>query len=262
MKKKILSTFYKQISIPNEVQILNNKKDNLIIQGSLGWVDLPLNISRFVPSVGQKNSLIKDKNNFLIKNQNIDNFCRYNSKINKLCFLFPYLTFSNKQKVNDILWGTEGLKESSYLKANFGNLKTQIQNQIKGVQEAFVITLKLNGLGYKAFLTFLNQKNKKRNLPRNFDFNLLDKNEIPLGLSRTQCLVLDLGFSHLVSYKLPSEILLFIPKPDIISIYGLDKSLVSQVASEIKDIKCPESFTGKGIFYIDKIVKIKLGKKT
>jgi len=209
MKKKILSTFYKQISIPNEVQILKNKKDNLIIQGSLGWVDLPLNIAHFVPSLEQKNLLIKNENKSLIGNKDVNNFCRYNGKTNKLCFLFPYLTFYKQQKVHEssCVHADKRIKENSSLNANFGNLKTQIQNQIKGVQEAFVKTLKLNGLGYKAFLTFLNQKNKKRNLPRNFDFNLLNKNELSLDSSLTQCLVLDVGFSHFVSYKLPNEIL-------------------------------------------------------
>ena len=273
MKKKLLSTFYKELSIPNEVQIFNNNKKGFIIKGSLGWTNLPVNISNFelhnntLPGdalSGYKGLPQTSQNAITSKEShpNMDHFCRYNMKTNKLCFLFPYLTFYNPK--------LDSLIENSYFKAHFGNLQTKIKNQITGVQEAFVITLKLNGLGYKAFLSLLqqDQKKKRRNLPRNFNF--VEKNEIKNidsfklkgESSANQSLILDLGFSHLISYKIPLEILLFIPKPDIISIYGLDKALVSQFASEIKGIKRPESFTGKGIFYADEILKIKSGKKS
>ena len=261
MKKKLLSTFYKQLSIPNEVQVLNNKQNDFIIKGSLGWTSVPFNITNFLLNnriVPKKDSLTTERNdkNNLINNKSIDNFCRYNVRADKLCFLFPYLTFYSPK--------IDSLVESSHFRSKFGHLKTQIKNQIKGVQEAFVITLKLNGLGYKASLSFINQKKKKCNLPKNFDFTFLEKNGITkIGKSpTTQCLILDLGFSHVISYKIPLEILLFISKSDIISIYGLDKSLVSQFASEIKDLKRPESFTGKGIFYTNEIFKIKSGKKS
>lgn len=266
MKKKLLYTFYKQLFIPKEVQIFNNNQNYLTIQGSLGWTSLSFNISDYLlsqHSLPLQSLMLKEhinKNNLLIQNKNIENFCRYNNKTKKLCFLFPYLaSFNNK---------LDSLMENSYFKAKTGQLETTIKNQIRGVQEAFVITLKLNGLGYKASLVFLNQEKKKRNLPRNFDFNFSEKNNIK-NLDKNinkffinQCLILDLGFSHIVSFKIPSEILLFILKPDTISIYGLDKALISQFASEIKSIKYPESFTGKGIFYSDEILQIKSGKKS
>lgn len=75
-------------------------------------------------------------------------------------------------------------------------------------------------------------------------------------------LVLKIGYSHDVFYNIPENITINILKNNIIEIFGNDKIKVNQIAAEIRALKAPEPFKGKGIRYINEIINKKEGKKT
>ncbi|MFC1612383.1 50S ribosomal protein L6 [Patescibacteria group bacterium] len=103
-----------------------------------------------------------------------------------------------------------------------------IYNIIEGVTKGFEKKLEVNGVGYKVSL----QGNK---------------------------LKLEVGYSHPVEYALPEGIEAKVEK-NIITISGIDKQLVGEVAAQIRKIRKPEPYKGKGIKYIDEEVRRKAGK--
>ncbi len=114
-----------------------------------------------------------------------------------------------------------------------GTTYSIIKNMILGIELGFKKKLNIVGIGYKA--------------------NLSDKNDI---------LFLNLGFSHVIRYKIPYGIKIFCPSFSEIIISGIDKQLVGCVASIIRSYRKPESYKkGKGIRYLNENVKIKESKK-
>eukprot|EP00252_Welwitschia_mirabilis_P027538 TRINITY_DN9470_c0_g1_i1.p1 TRINITY_DN9470_c0_g1~~TRINITY_DN9470_c0_g1_i1.p1 ORF type:complete len:103 (-),score=14.51 TRINITY_DN9470_c0_g1_i1:5-313(-) len=75
-------------------------------------------------------------------------------------------------------------------------------------------------------------------------------------------LFLKLGFSHEVEVRAPDAVRVFCFKPNIICCAGLDKHRVHQYAATIRSCKPPEPYKGKGISYLDEVIKLKQGKKT
>lgn len=120
-------------------------------------------------------------------------------------------------------------KKTKKTPALWGLSRNLIFNMIQGVTESFEKKLQLEGVGYRAAL----QGNK---------------------------LVLSLGFSHPIEIEAPKGIEFKVEK-NIITISGIDKQLVGQVAAEIRAKRKPEPYKGKGIRYVDEIVKRKAGKK-
>lgn len=114
-------------------------------------------------------------------------------------------------------------------KALHGLVRSLIQNYIIGVTESYKKSLKLLGTGYRVQAKGAN-------------------------------LVLSVGFSHPVEVKAPEGIKLSAQGTDIIVIEGIDKQLVGQVAADIRAIRPPEPYKGKGIRYEDEVVKLKPGK--
>jgi large subunit ribosomal protein L6 len=100
---------------------------------------------------------------------------------------------------------------------------------IEGTAKGFQKTLELVGVGYKA---------EKR----------------PYGLQ------LALGFSHPIEYKAPKGITLSAPQPTQIVIDGADKEIVGQVAAEIRSLRPPEPYKGKGVKYQGEQIRRKAGK--
>ena len=100
---------------------------------------------------------------------------------------------------------------------------------VEGVSKGFKKELEITGVGFKAE-------------PK------------PFGLQ------LALGFSHQVQYKAPAGIKLSAPQPTQVVIEGADKEKVGQVAAEIRSLRPPEPYKGKGIRYEDEVVKRKAGK--
>lgn len=105
-----------------------------------------------------------------------------------------------------------------------------IKNMLFGVSYGHSKKLRLVGIGYKAVLKGTN-------------------------------LILTLGFSHSVLYSPPSDISITIDEDNVITVKGINKQKVGQVAAEIRKKRIPDAFKGKGIRYIDEIVKCKEGKK-
>jgi len=113
-------------------------------------------------------------------------------------------------------------------KSLWGLYGSLIHNMIVGVTEGFEKKLEVNGVGYKVALSG-------------------DK------------LVLNVGFSHPIEFQLPKEIKGEVEK-NIITITGIDKQLVGQVAADIRKIRKPEPYKGKGIKYFDEVIRRKAGK--
>lgn len=109
-----------------------------------------------------------------------------------------------------------------------GLTRTLIANMVKGVTDGFEKKLEFHGVGYRASVQ---------------------------GAELT----MSLGFSHPVIYTAPEGIEIKVEK-NVITISGIDKQKVGQVASEIRDIKKPEPYKGKGIRYVDERVRRKAGK--
>jgi len=73
-------------------------------------------------------------------------------------------------------------------------------------------------------------------------------------------IILNLGLSHPVEFVVPKELKVAVPKPTSIVLEGINKILLGQIASKIRDLKRPEPYKGKGIRYLGEIVRTKQGK--
>lgn len=113
-------------------------------------------------------------------------------------------------------------------KALHGTYRALVANNVKGVEEGWEKTLELVGTGYRVEL-------------------------------KGDTLVLLLGFSHPVEIKVPEGIQFKVDKT-LITIYGVDKEKVGQIAANIRSIRTPEPYKGKGIRYKDEVVRRKPGK--
>jgi len=111
----------------------------------------------------------------------------------------------------------------------WGLYRVLIANMIYGVEKGYEKKLEIQGIGYKAI-----KKGK------DLEFNL--------------------GFSHPILFKAPAGIDFAIEK-NIITVSGIDKQLVGQTAADIRSLKKPEPYKGKGIRYTDEHVRRKVGKK-
>ena len=114
-------------------------------------------------------------------------------------------------------------------KALHGLTRTLIHNMVEGVTKGYSKTLEISGVGYKAE-------------PK------------PYGL------MFALGFSHPIEFKAPAGIKLTAPTPTQVIIEGADKEIVGQVAAEIRGLRPPEPYKGKGIKYSNETIRRKAGK--
>lgn len=110
-----------------------------------------------------------------------------------------------------------------------GLTRTLINNMVIGVTEGFSKTLEISGVGYKA----QKQGNK---------------------------LVLSLGYSHPVEFEETAELTIEVPTATSIIIKGIDKEAVGQLAANIREMRLPEPYKGKGIKYAGEKIKRKEGK--
>ena len=118
------------------------------------------------------------------------------------------------------------LKEN---RALHGLTRTLINNMIVGVTEGFKKELDVNGVGYRV----AKEGNK---------------------------LVMNLGFSHQVIMEERDGISIEVPGPNKIIISGCDKQIVGQFAAEVREKRPPEPYKGKGIKYVDEVIRRKAGK--
>lgn len=111
-----------------------------------------------------------------------------------------------------------------------GTFRSLINNMVVGVSEGFEKKLELQGVGYRA-------------------------------KASGKTINLTVGYSHPIDYKLPEGVTAETPSQTEITISGVDKQLVGQVAAEIREFRPPEPYKGKGIRYVDERVYRKEAKK-
>ena len=114
-------------------------------------------------------------------------------------------------------------------KALHGLTRTLVQNMVEGVSKGFSKTLEIQGVGYKAEAK-------------------------PYGVN------LIVGFSHPVKYEAPKGIKISVDNNIVVKVEGADKELVGQVAAELRSVRPPEPYKGKGIRYQGEQVRRKAGK--
>jgi large subunit ribosomal protein L6 len=110
-----------------------------------------------------------------------------------------------------------------------GLTRSLLANMVQGVSEGIKKVLEINGLGYKAELD-------------------------------GDTLILNLGYSHPVRFSLPEGISASVEKNTIVTISGIDKQRIGQVAANIRAIRKPEPYKGKGIRYAGEKIRRKAGK--
>lgn len=119
-------------------------------------------------------------------------------------------------------------KEEKKERALWGTIAAHIKNMVIGVTVGFKKELEINGVGFRVAM-------------------------------QGKDLKLDVGFSHPVIYKVPADAIVSVEK-NLIKVESFDIELLGKVAAEIRGIKRPEPYKGKGIKYIDEVVRHKAGK--
>jgi len=119
-------------------------------------------------------------------------------------------------------------KDDNEEKALWGLFRSLMSNMVIGVTRGFTKKLEVNGIGYKAEM-------------------------------KGNVLVLHVGYSHPVEYPVPEGIEISVEK-NAVTISGINKQLVGQTAAEIRRVRKPEPYKGKGIKYADEIIRRKVGK--
>ena len=114
--------------------------------------------------------------------------------------------------------------------AMWGLSRTLVNNLVTGVTTGYTQKLEIQGVGYRAAV-------------------------------QGKTLNLQLGFSHDVAYPIPAGITIVAEKPTALTISGIDKQLVGQVAAEIRSYRPPEPYKGKGVKYAGEHIRRKEGKK-
>lgn len=119
-------------------------------------------------------------------------------------------------------------REDAGTQKAYGLMRTLIDNMVIGVSTGFTRQLEINGVGYRASVS-------------------------------GQTINLSLGFSHPIAFALPEGIAATVEK-NLLTISGYDKQLVGQVAANIRALKKPEPYKGKGIKYVEEHIRRKAGK--
>jgi large subunit ribosomal protein L6 len=133
-------------------------------------------------------------------------------------------------KVEDGKVWVKPLSESKQARMSWGATRANLRNMVEGVSKGYVKNLEITGTGYRAAVQGKN-------------------------------LQLQMGYSHDVTFPIPEGIAIKCDKPTAISISGFDKQKVGQVAAEIRAVRPPEPYKGKGIKYEGEHILRKEGKK-
>jgi large subunit ribosomal protein L6 len=113
--------------------------------------------------------------------------------------------------------------------AMFGTVRSIVNSMVVGVSEGYKKTLLIEGVGYKAVM-------------------------------QGTTIVLSLGFSHEINYAIPEGITVEVQGSTTVTVEGIDKHLVGQVAARIRDYAPAEPYKGKGVRYSDEKIRRKEGK--
>ena len=120
--------------------------------------------------------------------------------------------------------------DTTRAQAMWGLSRTLVSNMVQGVTQGFEKTLELVGVGYRAAM-------------------------------KGNALSMQLGFSHDVDVPPPAGVTFAVPKQTEIKISGIDKQVVGEIASQIRRLRPPEPYKGKGVRYAGEKVRRKEGKK-
>ncbi len=119
--------------------------------------------------------------------------------------------------------------DSMKLRAMHGLTRAEISNLIVGVKEGYQRTLEVMGVGYRAQI-------------------------------QGDALSFTLGYAHPVALKVPQGVDASVDKQTLISLKGIDKRVVSQLAAQIRELKIPDVYKHKGIKYVGEVLRKKAGK--
>lgn len=142
--------------------------------------------------------------------------------------LTQFITPAVTVKVEDGVITVSPKDESKSARSQHGLMRALVNNMVTGVTKGFEKKLEVNGVGFRVATS---------------------NNELDMAL----------GFSHPVKYKAPEGISVTNDKM-VITVSGIDKQQVGQVAAEIRALKKPEPYKGKGIKYADEVILRKAGK--
>ena len=121
------------------------------------------------------------------------------------------------------------VKDDRSSRAFQGLTRSLVANMINGVNKEFERTLEINGIGYRAEI-------------------------------KGNSIVFSLGYSHPINFDLPQGVSVNIEKNTLIKLSGIDKELLGRTAAAIRKLRPPEPYKGKGIKYVEEIIRKKAGK--
>src|SRR5215467_761892 len=113
-------------------------------------------------------------------------------------------------------------------RAKHGLMRAHLANMVKGVTDGWTRELEINGVGYRAEVA-------------------------------SDTLTMALGYSHPVVFKLPKGVGAKVDKNKII-LSGADRDLLGQTAAKVRELRPPEPYKGKGVKYVEEVIKRKVGK--
>ncbi|MBF0449582.1 MAG: 50S ribosomal protein L6 [Candidatus Magnetomorum sp.] len=132
-------------------------------------------------------------------------------------------------EINDTRINVLSKDQSRVNRAFQGLTRSLVSNMVTGVSKGFERTLEINGIGYRAEIN---------------------------GNS----LKLTLGYSHPIDFPLPDGITAVVPKQNVIKISGINKEVVGQTCADIRALRPPEPYKGKGVKYAEEQIQRKAGK--
>jgi large subunit ribosomal protein L6 len=119
--------------------------------------------------------------------------------------------------------------DSKQSRASHGLVRALVNNMVTGVSQGFERKLEVIGVGYRADV-------------------------------KGSQLVMNLGYSHPINYDIPNGVAVSVDKQNVITIQGIDKQRVGQVAAEVRAFRSPDSYKGKGVRYQGEYIRLKTGK--
>ncbi len=141
------------------------------------------------------------------------------------------LLYGVKPKLEGTELSFEVLNNTKQARSNWGTMRSLANNAVQGLLKEYEKTLILEGVGYRV-------------------------------TKEGDGLILSLGFSHPVRYAVVPGIVFDVEKNSILKIRGADKMIVGKIAAEIRALKKPEPYKGKGFHYSDEVIRRKAGKKS
>ena len=142
-------------------------------------------------------------------------------------------------------------KTSKNSKSLFGSLQTFYTKIFHGVSQGFLVSLELVGVGFRAF-----EHQKTEVKTESLPVSLHDLHDQISGLVEFK-----IGQSHQILAPVPQNLRVFYIKPTILSFYGLDHNQLTQFTANIRKLRLPDPYKGKGIRLKGQVIPLKIGKK-